>query len=122
MVTHTVGAVLPFGAPRLRANSVRLLLGVIVAILFNVGASAQERSERGMVLSVDHDRRVLVVETPSGQRNVSVAPMASVRTDRGAPYLLLSIGPGDAVAYSLDGGSASALIVTPHFWAVPGLQ
>jgi hypothetical protein len=122
MVTHTVSIVLRFEAPRLRASLVRLLLGVIVTVLSSVGASAQERAESGMVLSVDHDRKVLVVETPSGQRNVSVAPMASVRTDRGAPYLLFNIGPGDAVAYSLNGGSASSLIVTPHFWAVPGVQ
>jgi hypothetical protein len=122
MMTHSISAVRSFEPPRLSASSVRLLLGVIVAVLFNGGASAQEWPALGMVLSVDHDQKVLVVETPSGQRTVSVAPTASIRTDRGAPYLLLSIRPGDAVAYSLNGGSASSLIVTPHFWAVPGVK
>jgi len=82
-------------------------------------ASAHGSTGRGLVRTVDADTNTLVLETRSGTQRIHVAPAATIRDDHADTLTLGEIAPGDAVAYEVTAGAATALHVAREFWAVP---
>lgn len=92
-----------------------LLLGVGNPVL----SLAQPPATRGLVADIDPARRVLVLETRLGRRELAVARDAVVRDHLGRPLMLPDVAPGDAVAYRSGADGATVLTVAAQFWAIP---